>query len=138
MICSGWKFILFLVFGGMTSNFLCLTFSGERELNGGRVLSHLCVRLEGFTYSRELFGNHAQRCAGLPAYKQFVRVTCHVDYLSGFKGLTRWRGARNRMMAAPRIVMTWLLAACMRIVTGAWSRRPRATRDDRVVPRPLS
>ena len=27
MIYSGWKFILFLVFGGMTSNFLCLTFS---------------------------------------------------------------------------------------------------------------
>ena len=24
---SGWKFILFLVFGGMTSNFICLTFS---------------------------------------------------------------------------------------------------------------
>ena len=27
MVYSGWKFILFLVFGRMTSNFICLTFS---------------------------------------------------------------------------------------------------------------
>ena len=62
---------------------------------GGRVLSHLCVRLEGFTYSWELLGKHAQRCAGLSAEKQLVRVACHVDYLLGFKGLARWRGTRK-------------------------------------------
>ena len=31
MVYSGWKFILFLVFGRMTSNFICLTFSTLRS-----------------------------------------------------------------------------------------------------------
>ena len=31
MVYSGWKFILFLVFGPMTSNFICLTFSTLRS-----------------------------------------------------------------------------------------------------------
>ena len=31
MVYSGWKFILFLVFGHMTSNFICLTFSTLRS-----------------------------------------------------------------------------------------------------------
>ena len=37
MIYSGWKFILFLVFGGMTSNFMCLTFSMLRSSSLWRI-----------------------------------------------------------------------------------------------------
>ena len=37
MIYSGWKFILFLVFGGMTSNFICLTFSILRSSSLWRI-----------------------------------------------------------------------------------------------------
>ena len=48
MICSGWKFILFLVFGGMTSNFLCLSFSILRSsslYNRKSTLPHTTVFL---------------------------------------------------------------------------------------------
>ena len=39
MIYSGWKFILFLVFGGRTSNFICLTFSILRSSSLWRIAS---------------------------------------------------------------------------------------------------
>ena len=37
MVYSGWKFILFLVFGRMTSNFICLTFSTLRSSSLWRI-----------------------------------------------------------------------------------------------------
>ena len=37
MVYSGWKFILFLVFGRMTSNFMCLTFSTLRSSSLWRI-----------------------------------------------------------------------------------------------------
>ena len=37
MVYSGWKFILFLVFGRMTSNFICLTFTTLRSSSLWRI-----------------------------------------------------------------------------------------------------
>ena len=39
MIYSGWKFALFLVFGRMTSNFMCLTFSTLRSSSLWRIVT---------------------------------------------------------------------------------------------------
>ena len=39
MVYSGWKFILFLVFGRMTSNFICLTFSTLRSSSLWRIVT---------------------------------------------------------------------------------------------------
>ena len=39
MVHSGWKFILFLVFGCMTSNFICLTFSTLRSSSLWRIVT---------------------------------------------------------------------------------------------------
>ena len=38
MVYSGWKFILFLVFGRMTSNFICLTLSTLRSSSLWRIV----------------------------------------------------------------------------------------------------
>ena len=39
MVHSGWKLILFLVFGCMTSNFICLTFSTLRSSSLWRIVT---------------------------------------------------------------------------------------------------
>ena len=39
MVYSGWKFILFLVFGRMTSNLMCLTFSTLRSSSLWRIVT---------------------------------------------------------------------------------------------------
>ena len=44
MVYSGWKFILFLVFGRMTSNFMCLTFSNLRSRSLESCYHFLIVR----------------------------------------------------------------------------------------------
>lgn len=47
-----------------------------------------CV--EGLTYGGKVLSDHTQRCTGLLAQKQFVRVTCHIHDFSSFKGFSRW------------------------------------------------
>ena len=43
MVYSGWKFILFLVFGRMTSNFMCLTFSTLSSSSLWRIVTILLL-----------------------------------------------------------------------------------------------
>ena len=49
MVYSGWKFILFLVFGCMTSNFICLSFSTLRSSSLWRIVT-IVLSLEKAVY----------------------------------------------------------------------------------------
>ena len=49
MVYSGWKFILFLVFDRMTSNFVCLTFSTLRSSSLWRIVT-IFLSLEKAVY----------------------------------------------------------------------------------------
>ena len=52
MVYSGWKFILVLVFGRMTSNFICLTFSTLRSSSLWRI-GTIFLSLDKTVYRRE-------------------------------------------------------------------------------------
>ena len=53
MVYSGWKFILFLVFGRMTSNLMCLTFSTLRSSSLWRIVTTFLLLEKAVYNARE-------------------------------------------------------------------------------------
>ena len=60
MVYSGWKFILFLVFGRMTSNFICLTFSTLRSSSLWRLVTIFLLSEKAYNTRELTQGRHRE------------------------------------------------------------------------------
>ena len=99
MIYSGWKFILFLVFGGMTSNFICFTFSILRSSSLWRIAT-IFLSLDKAVYRPGTTSPSSRNLAPVGENSKLKRTQNHAaakKYKVDRNSIRDWRKKRDKI-----------------------------------------